>query len=59
VRKRVDAFPNCAVGILKAAPASRLVDPAPRLDVATLRRDVEHRAADVVRLLTGETEQAR
>jgi len=41
------------------ADLDRLAPPAPRLDVPILRRNLEARAADVVGLLRGETEQAR
>ena len=41
------------------AELGRIAAPAPCLDVVTLRRDLETRAADVVGLLSGETEQAR
>jgi site-specific DNA recombinase len=42
-----------------AAELGRKVAPAPPLDVTTLRRDLDARAADAVGLLSGETEQAR
>jgi hypothetical protein len=38
---------------------ARLHGRAPQIDATALRRDLEARAADVVALLTGETEQAR